>query len=347
MKQKRKALYLILCLLLIACLGGCKPSKKKVEKSSYYQELLEKYNKLKDENKELKKQNENQEKESQAEERAEERAQNFLAKIARDSLVKMEIGFADSMEDSIVIDQAGMLDIATNLANKADLTNKFNAEQLKDDHELVYEYILYDENNAIYEMMIYDADYVVFSDLPELVYYVPGAAVLGDALLPLRMNYPSSTPLHRLADSLFMSDSKDRIYERDVVVQTAVYIRGMKKDKTNREKVENAWKKNAGFEDNDEADIYDYEPDSMTYTYYIHGNEVKLVMYEKYFCIKDVDGEESWYKASKDQIQGIKDILKKDREAREAANKNQKKNASSSNESSHADEIANESILTE
>ena len=350
-KKRRMTAFVLLSLLMIFSLSGCKVSKKKVEKSSYYQELLKKYEQLQEQNKELQEESENQEKISEAEEKAQERAEKFLTKIERDQLVKMEIGYADSMEDSLAIDQASLLDIATDLAKKADLTSKYTPDQLSEEQELLYEYVLYDENNAIYELMIYEEDYVVFSDLPNDVYYIPTASALGDAFLKNRIDYPSSTTLHLMADSSLMADSKNRIYTHDLAVETAVYIRQMKKDKTSRKKVEEVWKKDAGFDGNDEADIYDYEPDSMTYEYYNHGDTLKLIMYERYFCLKNADGDESWYKADKAEIQGIKDILKKYREAKEAEAKESKKSSGSDTKSkeeeSHANEIAEESVVSE
>ena len=98
-KMQRTLLTAGIILLAAFCLTGCKPSKKKVESSSYYKELLKKYKKVKKEKEKLEKASQTQEDISDAEKRAEK----YLAKIARDRLARMEIGYADDMEESVYI----------------------------------------------------------------------------------------------------------------------------------------------------------------------------------------------------------------------------------------------------
>lgn len=343
MRKKIRKAWLAAGLILLAlfCLGGCKPSRKKVESSSYYKELQKKYKKLQKEKEKLQKASESQESISDAEQRAEK----YLAKIARDRLVKMEIGYADDMEESIYIDESGIFGLATKLGERADRTAKYTPDQLKAGHDPLYEYILYDEDNAVYEITVYGSDYVLFSDLPNYVYYVPGASVLGDAFLRYRTDYPASSLLHRLADSPMMTDSKGRYYENHVVVKTANYIDKMKKTRSDREKAAAYWKKKVGFREDETVDPIDYEPESWKYTYYHHGNKMVLTLYDIYFSILNVDGNRTWYQADKKDIQGIKDILRADREARSAEKESSGGESSSGEEGSHSREIEEESVI--
>lgn len=335
-----KILIMIGVLMLAAVtMTGCKPSKKKVESSKYYKELVKKYNKLKKENEKLQKASDSQEKVSEAEKRAEK----YLAKIARDSLVKMEVGFADDMEESVFIEQEGLFVLGTRIGERANRTTKYNPEALIENFKPVYQYILYDEDNAVYEIMVYESDYVLFSDLPNYVYYVPGASVMGDAFLRYRSPYPASNLFHRMADSPIMTDSKGRCYENETVVKTANYINRMKKEKSGREKAEKEWKKKKGIGAGQEVDSADIEPESKTYTYYSHGNKIYMTMYDTYINILNVDGNRIWYKVSKDDIQGIKDILRAERETNKQ--KQSSKKDSDTTEESHSKEIEEESVV--
>ena len=339
-KRYRKILMIMaLSILAMISMTGCKPSRKKVESSKYYKELLKKYNKLEKENKKLQKASDSQEKVSEAEKRAEK----YLAKIARDSLVKMEVGFADDMEESVFIEQDGLFVLGTRIGERANRTTKYTPEALIEKFNPVYQYILYDEDNAVYEIMVYESDYVLFSDLPNYVYYVPGASIMGDAFLRYRSPYPASNLFHRMADSPVMTDSKGRCYENAVVLKTANYVNRMKKNKSSRDKAEKEWKKIKGISADQEVDSEDIEPESKTYTYYSHGNKLYMTLYDKYISILNVDGNRIWYEVTKDDIQGIKDILRKEREAHKAVQSAKKDSADG--EESHSKEIEEESII--
>ena len=340
MKKRYTRILMIIAVLILAmvCMSGCKPSKKKVESSKYYKELSKKYNKIKKENEKLQKASDSQEKVSEAEKRAEK----YLAKIARDSLVKMEVGFADDMDESVFIEQDGLFVLGTRIGELANRTTKYNPEALIEKFEPVYQYILYDEDNAVYEIMVYESDYVLFSDLPNYVYYVPGACVMGDAFLRYRSPYPASNLFHRMADSPIMTDSKGRCYGQAVSLKTANYINRMKKEKSSREKAEKEWKKKKGISADQEVDPADIEPESKTYTYYSHGNKLYMTMYDKYISILNVDGNRIWYKVSEKDIDGIKDILRAERKTHK---EKQSSKADSSTEESHSKEIEEESVV--
>ena len=341
MNKRFKKILLITALLILAmvCMTGCKPSKKKVESSKYYKELQKKYNKVKKENEKLQKANDSQEKVSEAEKRAEK----YLAKIARDSLVKMEVGFADDMEESVVIEDEGFFVLGTNIGERANRTTKYTPEALIEKFQPVYQYILFDEDNAVYEIMVYESDYVLFSDLPNNVYYVPGASIMGDAFLRYRSPYPASNLFHRMADSPIMTDSKGRCYENATVLKTANYVNRLKKVKSSRDKAEKEWKKKKGIKADQEVDSSEIEPESKTYTYYSHSNKLYMTLYDKYISILNVDGNHIWYEVTKEDIQGIKDILRSEREA--LKKKQSVSKDSDDTEESHSKEIEEESVI--
>ena len=162
MKRGRRSKYVVLLisLVLIFSLTGCKASKKKVLESSYYKELQK-------ENKKLKKQNKSLKSKVDAENdmtEDEQRASDYLEKISRDHLVKLEVGYADNMDGSEFIEGEAVFSLATTIASRADKTTKYTPDEVKEKYGPGYEYILYDEDNAIYEIMVYGGNYIVFTN---------------------------------------------------------------------------------------------------------------------------------------------------------------------------------------
>lgn len=335
---RRSWILLVSLFVLLCCLTGCKASKKKVEESTYYKELLTKYEKLKKENDKLQKESDSQEQLNDSEKRAE----NYLAKIARDKLVKLEVGYADQMDDSDFVNVEPLFEVATNLALNADRTTKYTPKTIDKAFDASYMYILYDEDNAIYEITVYGSDYVVFSDLPKYVFYVPNASALGEAFRHYRSKYPDSKLLHRLADSPLMIDSKGNYYESNITAATATAIAQMDKTKTSRAKAEKEWKKHKKYKQSDGS----FEAPSTVYTFFHHGNTMNVTLYDKYICVKNVDEKNTWYKVDKKKIDEIKKILREDREKRaEAKKKNDNKKTSKAKKGSHSKEIEEESII--
>ena len=127
MKRGRRSKYVVLLisLVLIFSLTGCKASKKKVLESSYYKELQK-------ENKKLKKQNKSLKSKVDAENdmtEDEQRASDYLEKISRDHLVKLEVGYADNMDGSEFIEGEAVFSLATTIAPRADKTTKYTPDE--------------------------------------------------------------------------------------------------------------------------------------------------------------------------------------------------------------------------
>ena len=278
MKRGRRSKYVVLLisLVLIFSLTGCKASKKKVLESSYYKELQK-------ENKKLKKQNKSLKSKVDAENdmtEDEQRASDYLEKISRDHLVKLEVGYADNMDGSEFIEEEAVFSLATTIASRADKTTKYTPDEVKEKYGPGYEYILYDEDNAIYEIMVYGGNYIVFTDLPNNVYYAYNASAIGDA--PLIIN------------------DKGRCYENEAASSVATYIDQMSKKKSNEARAKKKWGKKAAKK----------VSKGRTYTFYHHGNTMKLVIYDEYFTVTNMNGKTIWYHAEKAAIAKMKDIFK-------------------------------------
>ena len=167
---------------------------------------------------------------------------------------------------------------------------------------------------------------------------------MGDAFLRYRSPYPASNLFHRMADSPIMTDSKGRCYENATVLKTANYVNRLKKVKSSRDKAEKEWKKKKGIKADQEVDSSEIEPESKTYTYYSHSNKLYMTLYDKYISILNVDGNHIWYEVTKEDIQGIKDILRSEREA--LKKKQSARKDSDDMEESHSKEIEEESVVS-
>lgn len=129
MKAERRRIYavLILSIVLVLSLTGCKASKKKVLSSSYYKELKKENKKLKKENKSLKSKVDAENDMTEDE----QRASDYLEKISRDHLVKLEVGYADNMNGSEFVEDEAVFSLAISIALRADKTTKYTPEEVK------------------------------------------------------------------------------------------------------------------------------------------------------------------------------------------------------------------------
>ena len=329
MGKKNIGIALIISLVVALSLTGCKPSKKKVLSSSYYKELKKENNKLKKENKSLKSKVDAENDMTEDE----QRASDYLEKISRDHLVKLEVGYADNMDGSEFVEEEAVFSLATSIAARADKTTKYTPDEVKDKYGPGYEYILYDEDNAVYEIMVYGGNYIVFTDLPNNVYYAYNASAIGDAFLHYKNGYPNSKLFHRLADAPLIINDKGRCYENEVASSVATYIDQMSKKKSNEARAKKKWGKKAA----------NKLSKGRTYTFYHHGNTMKLVVYDEYFTITNMNGKTVWYHAEKVAVTKLKDIFKEACQKQKAEQAAQKAKEAAGDTSSNQSDSTSES----
>lgn len=295
--RKRKWLaFFVVATAMVFALTGCKASKKKVLESTYYKELKKENNKLKKENKAL--QSKVDAENDVTEE--EQRSSDYLEKITRDTLVKLEVGYADDMESSTFVEDKAVFSAATAIAERADRTTKYTPEEVEKLYGPGYEYILYDEDNAVYEVMVYGGNYVVFTDLPNNVYYVYNASEIGDAFVHFKNGYPNSKLMHRLADTPLITSKTGKYYENDVAFSAANFIDQMSKKKSTEARAKKKWGKKTAKK----------LKNGKSYTFYHHGNTMNVTIYDEYFSIRNMNGKTTWYHAEKATVKKLKNIFK-------------------------------------
>ncbi|MFR9000661.1 MAG: hypothetical protein ACLVIY_09985 [Anaerobutyricum soehngenii] len=72
----------------------------------------------------------------------------------------------------------------------------------------------------------------------------------------------------------------------------ATYIDQMSKKKSNEARAKKKWGKKAAKK----------VSKGRTYTFYHHGNTMKLVIYDEYFTITNMNGKTVWYHAEKEAV---------------------------------------------
>lgn len=333
-RNKKILLAAVLCTLALCTLTGCKPSKEEVEQSTYYKELQKENKKLKKKVKKLKKKIKENDPTVD-----ETRAADYLDKIARDRLVKLEIGYTDHMSGSEFVEDEAAFSLATAIAKRADVTTRYTVEEIEEKFGSGYEYILYDENNAIYEIYIYEGDYVVFADLPNNVYYARNASVLGKAFLHYQNGYPNSNLIHRLADTPLITDKQSLYYENKTAVAAANCIDQMDKEVSGRKEARKFWKA----EESEKKGSG--KPKPVEYTFHHHGNQMVLTIYDQYFRLENMDGKKIWYHTSEENVDELKKIFTDAAAENEEEMKDNKRKKADADDSSHAVEIMEESEM--
>lgn len=283
MIKKSISIFLVI-LLLFASLSGCgrKISKEEVQESEYYIALQKKYNNLKKKNNTLKKQLE----QAQAKSPDEERVNEVFESLNRNSLVKVEVSYGSKDSDSYVSSNAGMLKMAVEFTNNANLITGLDVDKIKLKHDLLYRYYFYDEDNATYEIDIYEGDFVVFFDLPDQVFQVPNASDLGAGFLK-PLNYRPQKGFYVTMSEATVLLYKDKVLNKKNVLKAVEYLDSMNKTKT---------KKNV------KTKI------TRKYEFYSAGELIELGIGANAIHLQGM-GKDLWYQVSKEDSQKLREIM--------------------------------------
>ncbi len=282
----------LLCsiLFMTASFTGCKKkelTKEEVIQTSYYKNLKKKYNNLKKEKKDLEEQLEEATKTNPDD----QRAITYLKKLQKDSLVKLELAPAADTYNNSFFSQKAILEFATNLIKKADLTYHYTPESLKKDYDAKYVYTLYDEDNSIFEITVYEGNYIVFSDLPHKVYYCYQADLIGNAFLKTKKSNTELPLLYKMENSsLALAGEGEKLYTTIEIQKFLQSFSDLEKEKM-EENTQEAEKKEA------------------SYTFYDNGEEIILTIYETQISIEEEEKETIWYRFDKNDIEKMRKIL--------------------------------------
>lgn len=77
--------------------------------------------------------------------------------------------------------------------------------------------------NAVYEIMIFGGNYIVFTDLPNNVYYAYNASAIGDAFLHFKNGYPNSKLFHRMADTPLITNTEENVMKMSCILCCKLY----------------------------------------------------------------------------------------------------------------------------
>lgn len=283
--RKKKLLVIFGLIAILGITGGCKkePTQEEVEQSEYYKNLLSQYNKLEKKNQKLTEELE----EATAEDPKDKEVQEFLDKIRRDSLIKVEVAYGDTTSDSVFTENKGVLSLANQLVDTADVIELYTTDDVRLNYEHLYTYTLYDEDNSVFEVEVYEGNYVIFKDLPDRVFYVYEADQFGNAFLARRNYYPTLSARTKMAEaSLILQGNK--AYGNEIAYEVVCYIDEMQKEEVKKKDVK--------------------EKLSKEYLFHYRGEVVTLAVGKTVIKIEDSE-KATYYRVDIETMTALKQIF--------------------------------------
>lgn len=283
--RKKKIIVLFGLIAVLFVTGGCKkePTQEEVEQSEYYTSLLNQYNKLEKKNKKLTEQLE----EATAEDPKDKEVQEFLDKIRRDSLIKIEIAYGDTEEGSVFTENKGILSLANQLADTADPIELYTPDDVRLKYKHLYTYTLYDEDNSVFEVEVYEGNYVIFQDLSDRVFSVYQADQFGNAFLERRTYYPVLSARTKMAESSLVLKG-NKVYGNDIAYEVVCYINDVEKEEIKKKDVK--------------------EKLSVNYLFHHRGEVVTLALGKTVIKIQDSE-KATYYRVSEESMKELKQIF--------------------------------------
>lgn len=285
--MSRKQLLTLVALLSVCTIfSGCKkePTQEEVEGSKYYSGLLKQYDKLKQKNDKLKEQlaatKEKTPKETEID--------TLLDKIGRDSLIKMEIDYADG-GGSIFTDNKGVLSLANDLAMTADPVTRYSVDDIKLNYDATYKYVLYDEDNSVFGISVFEGDYIIFDDIPDQVFYAYSANKFGKAYLQRKRYYPDIKFMTMMIESPIVVRG-NKAYDNTTVYKAVSCLATIDKTKIKKDKV---------------------DEDVKTEYLFLNHATVLTVSIGKHTIHMEGNGVDQWYKVSEASITDFKSKFQK------------------------------------
>ena len=221
-------------------------------------------------------------------------AVEYFNKLKKSVFVKVRYGqLADSNQYQISDNKSLCKWLKKSLGAAVELRN-VNADEYTAEEESVYDYVLYNEDNTVCECKIYKNDYVIFSELPDTVYYVAGITRRGDAAFVNEelLQAPKQSVYSDLYDSSIVFQGERLLsLEEGQKVASAFYQGKFKEQKTAPLDVE--------------------EESLQEYRFWYNGITYKLNLYSRYLSLQKNNEESVWYAASEEKMEYMMKILKK------------------------------------
>lgn len=297
MKKHNQKCCSIGCILMafitLMMLAGCgkEITEAEITASKVYQDLDTKYTSLQRKYDKLK----SNTTESETEDTANVDAAAYFKKIKKSLFTKVRYGqLVDSMSYKVSDNLSLCKWLKGQLGNAIAVTN-VNVDEYTSEQEAKYHYTLYNEDNSVCECQVYEGDYVIFSDLPDMVYYVSEVTRLGQGAFAdtTKLEKPVQSVYADLYDSqLVYSDGELLSREQGQLVASQFYQCKHKKLKEKPADVE-------GTSEREYIFLYD-------------GTTYVMEVYLKYFSITKNGNEITWYRSNATDVQRLLNVLDTD-----------------------------------
>ena len=295
--MRKQKWYKVAGVLLLAgmlnCFTGCEKeiTTEDITASEEYQKLDTQYASLERKYEKLKSQLAEQ---KTTEQESNSQATEYFNKIKKSVFVKVRYGHLKGNNSHEISENKSLCKwLKKSLGASVELSN-VNADEFTAEQEPVYSYILYNEDNTVCECSIYKNDYVIFSELPDTVYYVADITRLGDAAFVNEelLKAPKQSVYSDLYDSRIVFQGERLLtIEEGRMVASAFYQGHFKELKT---------------------EPMDVEEDSIQeYRFMYNGTTYKLKLYKQYISLQKDSEERVWYIAAKEDIKYLTQLLEK------------------------------------
>lgn len=215
---------------------------------------------------------------------------SYLKHLKRSNFIKVRYTYNHNSRYEIS-DNVSLCKWLKEQLGKAVLETNLNGEEFQTEQTALYSYTLYNEDNSICQCQVYEGDYVVFSELPDSVYYVAGACRLGDASF-VREEIPKIQRSFKLqfyqSQLAYMNDKLLSIADTKKV-GAAFADMDLKRVAAKPSDVEAS-----------SAREYIFKCDGITYV---------MEVYTAYFSVTREGNQVDWYQAKEEDIQEFLKVL--------------------------------------
>ena len=275
-------------LLLPAGCGEKQITEEEIKTSASYKELDDKYQVLRRKYAKCK----NEMSALTPDKQEDQAAKEYFQSVKQSVYVKVRCEKRTTPQSDYVSDNLSLCKWLGKKISKAEEVTNYNADEFVSENEELYHYYLYNEDQSVIECSVYAGNYVIFSELPDTVYYVqeitrPGNAFFAGADSNQK---PKQSVFAQLYDSE-MVYSGEKLLDVDKGKKIAISIYQMKRKKLSE--------KPFGLE---------IQP-QYQFTFWLDGKKKEVTIYYNYLSITE-EGNMTWYKIEKNKVSDLESILK-------------------------------------
>lgn len=298
-KNTGRILICALILSVLFCFSGCekKLTKEEIQRTEEYKDLKTKYSQLQRKYDKLKSTAKATEDATSSDAVDVETEKSYFTHIKKSNYVKVRYELCGENASYEVSDNASLCKWLKKQVQKAARVDSLKAEDLTQEEGPRYSYHLYNEDNSVCAFQVYRDNYVIFSDLPQSVYYVNDVSRIVEG--SLHVTDSKLRPKQSLFSDLFHSQlvfQNNVLLSREDGQKVAGTFYNIKHKKLSE--------KPADVESVSQAE----------YIFKCDGDTNVMEVYDRYFSITRQDQSVIWYRSTKEDVKTFLGVLQSETE---------------------------------